>query len=162
MHFYQLKTQSSLHPNKPLTAFYSFIRYGPMSLGLYTQKNFAPSWSYTTVQIPLIRFTALAFIILQYFSIITQMLSCTCCNRDLLQSLKVKAEPKLCLCKQGRDHDWKTTKKRDICTLTLRYPEPVSKSASGVTVSKQDGKPLHLAEDFWEARLPRKSWKELL
>lgn len=38
-----------------------------MSLGLYTQKNFAPSWSYTTIQIPLIRFTALAFIILQYF-----------------------------------------------------------------------------------------------
>lgn len=42
MHFYQLKTQSSLHPNKPLTAFYSFIRYSPMSLGLYTQKTLLP------------------------------------------------------------------------------------------------------------------------
>lgn len=38
MPFYQLKTQTSLHPNKPLTAFYSFVRYGPISLGLFTQK----------------------------------------------------------------------------------------------------------------------------
>lgn len=51
----------------------------------------------------------------------------------------------------------KPQKKRDICTLTLRNPQSVSKSASGVTVSKQDSKPLHLAEDFWEARLPGKS-----
>lgn len=49
------------------------------------------------------------------------------------------------------------TKRTSICTLTLRYPESVSKSASGVTVSKQDCKSLHLAGDFWEARLPRKS-----
>lgn len=114
------------------------------------------------IKILLIRFTALAFIILQYFSIIAEMLSCMCCNRDLLQPPKGRAMPKLCFCKQGRDHERKATKKRDICTLTLWYPQSVSKSASGVTVSKQDSKPLHLAEEFWEARLPRKSWKELL
>lgn len=86
------------------------------------------------------------------------MLSCTSCNRDLLQLLKGRATPKLCLCKQERDYERKTTKKKkDICILTLRYPQSVSKSASGVTVSKHDSKPLHLAEDFWEARLPRKS-----
>ena len=50
-----------------------------------------------------------------------------------------------------------TTKRTDIGTLTLRYPESVSKSASGAIVSKQDSKPLHLAGGFWEARLPRKS-----
>lgn len=111
------------------------------------------------IQIFLIRFTALAFILLLYFSIVTQMLSCTCSDRDLLQSLKGKAQPKWCLCKQVRDHGRKTNHKKrtHICTLTLRYPESVSKSASGVTVSKQDSKTLHLTGGFWEARLPRKS-----
>lgn len=112
MHFYQLKSQSSLCPNKLLTAFYSFIRYGPMSLGLYNKKLCSLLELHHQIKIVLIRLTALAFTILQYLSIITQMISCTCCNWDLLQPLKEKAMPKLCLCKPGRHHERKTTKKK--------------------------------------------------
>lgn len=129
---------------------------------LYTYELYSVLELHHQIQVLLIRFSALALILSHYFSVVTETLGCIYSDRNLLQSLKGKAQPKWHSCKQVRDYESKTNKGISIFTLTLRYSESVSKSASGVTVSKQDSKPLHLAGGTWESRLPGKSWRELL
>ena len=104
-------SKCSLYPKKSLIAFYNSRRYRPTNL--YTYKHCYLLELHHQIQILLIGFTALTFILLHYSSTVTQMLCCTYSDRDLLQLLKEKAQPKLPSCKQIRDHERKTNHKKN-------------------------------------------------